>query len=58
MRAPFVTAYPSSIAARGVRRLATSLIEERRPRVPRPGFFAALSARWALGGWLLEDRRL
>ena len=48
-RAPFVTAYPSSIAARCVRRLATTLIEERRPRMPRPGFFAALSARWALG---------
>ena len=44
-RKPFVTAYPNSLAARGVRRLAETLIEERRPRPPRPGFFASLSAR-------------
>lgn len=48
-RKPFVTAYPNSLAARGVRRLAGVLADERRPRPPRPGFFAALSARWALG---------
>jgi flagellar biosynthesis protein FlhG len=48
-RKPFVTAYPNSLAARGVRRLAETLIEERRPRPPRPGFFASLSARRALG---------
>jgi flagellar biosynthesis protein FlhG len=48
-RTPFVTAYPSSLAARGVRRLAETLMDERRPRPPRPGFFATLSARWALG---------
>lgn len=48
-RKPFLTAYPNSPAARGVRRLAETLVEERRPRPPRPGFFASLSARWALG---------
>jgi flagellar biosynthesis protein FlhG len=48
-RRPFVTAYPNCPAARGVRRLARALIEERRPRPRRPGFFAALAARWALG---------
>lgn len=48
-RQPFVVAHPSSIASRGVRRLARTLIEERQPRPGRrPGFFAALSARWAL----------
>lgn len=47
-RRPFATAYPASIAARGVRRLARTLIEERRPRPRRPGFFAGLAARWAL----------
>lgn len=48
MRRPFVVAYPNCVASRGVRRLARALIEERQPRVPRPGFFASLSARWAL----------
>jgi flagellar biosynthesis protein FlhG len=48
-RRPFVVEYPGSIAARGVRRLARTLIEERRPRPRRPGLFAALAARWALG---------
>ncbi len=48
-RQPFVTAYPTSLAARCVRRLARTLIEERRPRPRRPGFFASISARWALG---------
>lgn len=46
---PFATSYPNSLAARGVRRLARTLIEERRPRPRRPGFFAAIAARWALG---------
>ena len=49
LRKPFVTAYPNSLAARGVRRLAETLMDERRPRPPRPGFFASLAARWALG---------
>ena len=48
-RRPFAVAYPGSIASKGVRRLARALIEERRPRARRPGFFAALAARWALG---------
>jgi flagellar biosynthesis protein FlhG len=47
-RRPFVVAYPHAPAARGVRRLARTLIEERRPRPGRPGFFATLAARWAL----------
>ena len=50
-RRPFSTAYPAAAASRDVRRLARLLIE--RDRVPsrsrRPGFFAALAARWALG---------
>ena len=48
-RTPFLAAYPNSIASRGIRRLAETLIDERRPRPPRPGFFASLSARWTLG---------
>jgi len=48
MRKPFVLAYPSSIASKGVRRLARDLIDEHSPRSPRPGFFASLAARWAL----------
>jgi len=48
-RRPFLTEYPQAIASRGVRRLARALIEERQPRPARPGFFAALAARWALG---------
>jgi flagellar biosynthesis protein FlhG len=47
-RRPFVVAYPGSIASRGVRRLSGALVEERLPRGRRPGFFAALAARWAL----------
>jgi flagellar biosynthesis protein FlhG len=49
MRKPFMTAYPNSLAARGVRRLAETLIDERSPRPARPGFFTSLAARWALG---------
>ncbi len=48
-RKPFVTAYPNSLAARNVRRLAETLIDERRPRLARPSFFATLTARWASG---------
>jgi flagellar biosynthesis protein FlhG len=48
-RRPFVIEYPGSIASRGVRRLARTLIEERQPRPRRPGLFAALAARRALG---------
>jgi flagellar biosynthesis protein FlhG len=48
MRRPFVVAHPGSVASRGVRRLARDLIEEHEPRGRRPGFFAALAARWAL----------
>jgi flagellar biosynthesis protein FlhG len=48
MRRPFVVAYPGSMASKGIRRLARDLIEERQPSSRRPGFFAALSARWAL----------
>jgi flagellar biosynthesis protein FlhG len=49
-RRPFLTAYPGSVAARGMRRLARALVRERQPaaRIRRPGFFAALAARWAL----------
>jgi flagellar biosynthesis protein FlhG len=47
-RRPFLTAYPQSIASRGVRRLASDLIAQQQPRSRRPGFFAALAARWAL----------
>lgn len=45
---PFVTTYPNSPAARSVRKLARTLIEERTNRPRRPGFFAAIAARWAL----------
>jgi len=48
MRRPFLVAHPGSVAARGVRRLARDLIEEHAPQARRPGFFAALAARWAL----------
>jgi flagellar biosynthesis protein FlhG len=47
-RRPFVLAYPGSAASRGVRRLARTLDAEARPGPLRPGFFAALAARWAL----------
>lgn len=52
-RRPFSVAHPASAASRDVRRLARSLVDRRpglapsRPR--RPGFFAALAARRALG---------
>ena len=47
-RQPFVMAYPGSVASRGVRRLARTLLDERQPQPGRPGFFAAIAARWAL----------
>lgn len=47
-RRPFLVAYPACVASRTVRRLAQTLIEERQPPARRPGFFAALAARWAL----------
>jgi len=47
-RRPFLVSSPGGLAARGVRRLARSLLEESHPRPSRPGFFAALAARWAL----------
>ncbi|MDB5352661.1 MAG: ATPase involved in chromosome partitioning [Planctomycetota bacterium] len=49
MRKPFLTAYPNAPVSRGVRRLAETLLDERCPRPPRPGFFTSLAARWALG---------
>lgn len=51
-RRPFLLAYPGSPASRGVRRLARALAREEiraHPRGRRPGFFAGLAARWALG---------
>jgi flagellar biosynthesis protein FlhG len=48
-RRPFLCESPHGPAARGVRRLARAMIEERQPRVPRRGFFATLTARWSLG---------
>ena len=48
IRRPLLVAYPNSIASRGIRRLARDLIAERQPQSRRPGFFAALAARWAL----------
>jgi flagellar biosynthesis protein FlhG len=56
-RQPFSTAYPGAAASRDVRKLARVLLdrerERQRGRGParsrRPGFFAALAARWALG---------
>jgi flagellar biosynthesis protein FlhG len=49
-RQPFVTAFPTAVASRGVRRLARALASEQgRPvRSRRAGFFAALAARWTL----------
>ena len=47
-RQPFLRAYPGAAASRGVRRLARAIAGERQPRTRRPGFFAALAARWAL----------
>lgn len=48
MRRPFVIEYPGALASRGVRRLAETLVRERRPESRRAGFFHALAARWAL----------
>lgn len=51
-RRPFVVAYPGTPASRGVRRLARALAREHLPsahRGRRPGFFAGLAARFALG---------
>jgi flagellar biosynthesis protein FlhG len=50
-RRPFTVAYPAAAASRDVRRLARTLMARDRdvPRSRRPGFFAALAARWALG---------
>jgi flagellar biosynthesis protein FlhG len=49
IRQPFSTAYPSTKASRGVRRLARAVVRERHPPTgdQRTGFFAALAARWA-----------
>ena len=47
-RRPFLLAYPNSVASRGVRRVARDLVAEGQPAGRRPGFFAALAARWAL----------
>jgi flagellar biosynthesis protein FlhG len=49
-RRPFVTAFPNSVASRGVRRLGRALIRERQPPLRRrpTGFFAAIAARLAL----------
>ena len=51
-RRPFVTEYPNAAASKGVRRLARTLIEERRPRPRRTGLVAALAGRW--GAWRPE----
>jgi flagellar biosynthesis protein FlhG len=47
-RRPFVTAFPAAVASRGVRRLAQAVFRERHPpeRKERPGFRAAIAARW------------
>jgi flagellar biosynthesis protein FlhG len=49
-RRPFLVAYPTAAASRGVRRLARALVQERQPaaRNRRIGFFAGLAARRAL----------
>jgi flagellar biosynthesis protein FlhG len=49
-RKPFLTAFPGSVASRGVRRLARALIRERHPpaRNRGAGFFRSLATRWAL----------
>jgi flagellar biosynthesis protein FlhG len=48
IRRPLLVAYPNSLASRGIRRLARDLIAQHQPQSRRPGFFAALAARWAL----------
>ena len=47
---PWLVCYPSGVAARDVRRLARELVERSEPgvEVRKPGFFAGLTARWAL----------
>jgi flagellar biosynthesis protein FlhG len=47
-RRPFVMAFPSAVASRGVRRLARALVRERQPPIRRTGFFAGLAARWRI----------
>jgi flagellar biosynthesis protein FlhG len=49
-RRPFVTAFPAAVASRGVRRIARAILREQHPpaRTQRPGFRAALAARWKL----------
>jgi flagellar biosynthesis protein FlhG len=48
-RRPFLVEFPRCPAARCVRRMARTLIEEREPRRRRrAGFFAALTPRWTL----------
>jgi len=49
-RQPFLVAFPGSVASRGVRRLARTLIAERQPRSHRRGFFSALTRRRILSG--------
>jgi flagellar biosynthesis protein FlhG len=48
LRQPVLVAYPSSVAARGIRRLARDLVAKRQPKGRGGGFFAAIAARWAL----------
>jgi flagellar biosynthesis protein FlhG len=48
IRRPLLVAYPNALASRGIRRLARDLTAQHRPKSHRPGFFAALAARWAL----------
>jgi flagellar biosynthesis protein FlhG len=48
LRQPVLVAYPSALAARGIRRLARDLVAERQPKGRGGGFFAAIAARWAL----------
>jgi flagellar biosynthesis protein FlhG len=47
-RRPFLVDSPRGVAARCVRRLARTLIEERGSKPRRGGFFAALMPRWSL----------
>ncbi len=48
-RRPFLLAHPVGPASRCVRKLARTLLEERRPRVKRAGFFGTLATRWTRG---------
>ena len=48
-RQPFLLAHPVGPASRCVRKLARTLLEERRPKVKRAGFFATLATRWSRG---------